>query len=449
MRRVLAEVLETNQSPADPDDVRDLPWRKVRCLVKVLSNVPEQYQLPADVKDSTLTIEREAIFPWEYEPGSKVILSPEESKSIVQREARVPQTGSLKGRVITNRTDINGDGFTERVVENSFIRVVIGPKFGARIWEVWNKRRNENLLSRTEEFYGEFVDLGGHTDHITEQDNQGEFWKSEFTEKEITNDQDGCRITYEFRSEKSKGLTVVKEIVVPVDCPVVRSRITFKYSGAEQPPADGKPDEFELSYWSRWGFWIGGDAADNNAAVVPTGSGMKVVHHERSWHVPRYWDISAPYLLVRNTDSGSSAALLIDHDQLKYSKVYRGHKIITHETQANTVKIPKGGEHSFTQVLVVADSVSTDQKKLAITALGPEQDGETPVFVLATAAVSESAVLVCEPSSLPVETSCVEYAGAVKVCQGTAWIKSLSIPETFDTLKMNGSIFTLCSGGEL
>ena len=240
MRRIVAEIVESTDLGQEPDDT-GLPWRNVRCLVKLVSSVPESHHLPEDIKDTTLTVRRRALFDSECKPGAKIVLTPEECEPLVARPADIPELGSLAGRAVTYRTDINADGFAERVMENSFLRVVIGPRFGARIWQIWHKRLNWNPLHATYDFSKEWFEIGGQEDHISEQSGQGEFWNAAFAEKEITCDDKGCRAVYEFKSEKSKGITFTKEIVLPPDAPLVYFHCTLKYAGAEKPPEDGKP----------------------------------------------------------------------------------------------------------------------------------------------------------------------------------------------------------------
>lgn len=54
MRRILAEVLESARLPDAPGDPSGLPWRKVRCLVKLISSVPEHHHTPGCRPTSSL-----------------------------------------------------------------------------------------------------------------------------------------------------------------------------------------------------------------------------------------------------------------------------------------------------------------------------------------------------------------------------------------------------------
>lgn len=448
MRRLLAEVVEADRLP-ESGNQSGPGWQKVRCRVKVLSGIPEYHHLPGDVKDTTCTVTREALFDWEYKPGTKLVLNPEECGRLVARPVNVPEAGPLRGRVITYRTDINSDGFTERVMENSFVKVVIGPRFGARIWEIWHKRRGVNPLYQTYDFGDDFIELGGQQDGFTEQKGLGEFWKSEFAEKEVTTDEKGCRAVYEFKSEDSKGITLTKEILLPVDTPAVFFRCTFRYSGAEKPPEDGKPDEFDLTYWPRVGIAAPEPEAQYLLFLMPTKARMQRARPVHQWWVPRAFGMSAPYSLALSEETGQAVALLMDHEKVNYGMVHNGRDFTTMEPRMKTVKVPKDGEASFSHALVVADASCAREDGLAMVTVGPEEDGRTPVFAMSTLYCPGSAALGSGGDDVRVEMSGFDYPGLPKVCIGTSWDAAGPVREPFGGFALDGCRWQLESGGNL
>lgn len=420
MRRMMAEVLESDWSPSADSDQSGLPWRDVTCRVKVLSGLPESHHLPDDIKDTTLTVRRLALFDHEYKPGSKLIVTPAECESLAGRPADIPEFGSLRGRAASYRTDINGDGFTERVVENSFLRVVIGPRFGARIWEIHHKRTGWNPLAATGDFSKGWIEIGGQEDNIT-WDDQGELWNARFDEKEVVTDDKGWRGVYEFKSEKSPGVRVVKEIRVPVDAPLVYFKFTLKYAGAEKPPEDGSPDEFEMRYWPRISVAVPNEKKPWYLFVVPTKNKLHRLRKESGWRDPRCFGMSAPYILAQDEDSGRCLSLLIDHTVTYEAQVKNGRsEFETIEPKMRIVKVPKGGEQSYGYALVLGDSAEFDAEGLSVNATGPDNAGETPVFALDTRA-SAGQLRSATDEGLPVKMNEVDYPGLPKVFAGTTW----------------------------
>jgi hypothetical protein len=405
-------------APGSADDT-GLPWRDATCHVKLLSSVPESHHLPDDIKDSTCTVQRRALFDSEYKPGTRLILTPEECARLIGRPADIVKTGSLRGRATTYRTDINADGFAERVVENSFLRVVIGPRFGARIWEICHKRAGWDPLHSTYDFSKDWYELGGQEDHISEQDGPGEFWSARFDEKEAATSETGFRGVYEFKSEKSKGITLVKEIAVPVDAPVVHFRCTIKYAGAEKPPEDGKPDEFEMTFWPRVGVAVPEEKKGVYVFVVPTKTRLYRIRKGQGWHTPRCFGMSAPYILAQDEDTGRCLALLLDPAVTHYGEVKDGRsEFQTIEPKMRQVKLPKDGEQSYGYALVVGDAGEATSDGLSITTTGPRDGRETPIFTLDT---RESARPM-RRRGVSVEMTEVEYSGLPRVAHGTAWL---------------------------
>lgn len=423
MRRIIAEILESNWSTPDGKGPTGLPWREVKCLVKLLSSVPESHHLPDDIKDTTLTVRRLALFDYEYEPGKKIIVTPDECESAVGRHADIPEFGSLRGRVATYRTDINSDGFAERVVENSFVRVVIGPRYGARIWEIYHKRAGWNPLHATYNFGSDWYELGGQEDHFSDH-GQGEFWNSRFEEKEMVTDETGFRGVYEFKSANYKGVTVVKEVRVPVDAPLVYFQFTTKYAGAEKAPEDGKLDEFEMRHWQRVGVAVSEEKKGSYVCVVPTKAKLHRLRGGRGWRAPRHFSFTAPYILTQDEDTGHCLAFLLEPAAIHYSEVKDHRKAYeTIEPKMRHVKVPKDGEQSYGFALVVGDAAEAGADGLSLSATGLRDGQEMPVFALNTRGASGAV----EPSALQggcIGMNEIEYPGLPKIAHGTAWLSS-------------------------
>ncbi len=422
MRRILAEVVESRSSKSVADQA-GLPWSEVTCLVKLLSSVPESHHLPDDIKDSTLTIRRRALFDHEYKLGTKVIVDPEECKLAVARPADIPTFGSLRGRVVTYRTDIDSDGFAERVVENSFVRAVIGPRFGARIAEIYHKGCDWSPLHATFDYNNDWYELGGQEDHISEQEGQGEFWNARFEEKEAEIKDNGFRGVYEFKSEKSKGVTIIKEITVPADAPMVSFRCTIKYSGAEKPPEDGKPDEFEMTFWPRVGVAVPEAKKGSYLCLVPTKAKLHRIRRSRGWHTPRFFNLSAPYHLVQDDDTGRCLALLLNPELTHYGEVKPGRsEFETIEPKMRRVKVPKDGEQTYGFALVVGDAAEASIDGLSMHAIGPKSGSDVPIFALDTRGSTASAELSALGKAVAVDMGEVEYSGLPKIAHGTVWV---------------------------
>ncbi len=437
MRRILAEVLEVENQPAESNE-GGLPWRRVRCLVKAGAPIPEKHALPADIDGQTLSIERQALFAGEYPVGSKVVLTPEESHRLVARPANYPDCGKLRGRTLTYKTDINGDGFAERIVENSFLRVVIGPRFGARIWEVWHKRRDSNPLSIGCEPQDKWIDLGGQSDHSNEEAG-ADTWHSEFKELDVTSGENGFSARYEYVTDKPKGLTIVKEIMVPVDAPIVAWRVTFKYAGAEKPPEDGKPDELSWDYKPRVGLSIGSDTERTNEVTLSTHARMVDVQHEPgSWSTP-VMGLAAPYWLARNVETGFAVAGLVDHAETRKVQfdMRPFHYVI--EPVMETLKIAAGTEASRSAAMVFGDAVWAGPKGCLVACAGREEEGESPVCAVAVGPDIELDGMEASRESL---------LGSPEILRGTAWGDTQVLLDNLEA-RSAGESLHLTTGGEL
>jgi hypothetical protein len=346
---------------------------------------------------------------------------------------------------VTYRTDANGDGFPERVMENALVRVVVGPRFGARIWEIWHKRRGINVLHQTHTYDERYLDLGGQEDRMSANEGAGEFYTSEFAEKEVKTDEQGCRAVYEFKSEKTKGLTLVKEIMLPPDAPVVYYRCTFKYAGAEKPPEDGKPEELDVSYWTRMGLATNADTDHEFVIAIPTKSRLRSLRPGMAWWFPPIFNISAPYHLGVDEKRGVATALLFDHTKCHAGRIYHSKFYSTLEPQMELTKVAKDGEYSVAQAIVVGDTYSADKDGLAMVTQGPDEGGETPVFVLSTQCDPGDGKLGSGKDAIKVEFAKSDYPDAPGFCTGTLWTRTK--PARFASLSRNGQTWEL--GGEL
>jgi len=281
-----------------------------RCRVRVTGPAVKGLAIPDGVKGKEGEITRRVVFDWELEPEMKILLSVEESRAFTRADQSEPPADESPepARCATRELDVNEDGFAERVIENAFVRTVVGPHVGARLWELHVRSAGVNLLTPTHALAKDFIDLGGHCDSLGAQSSPGELWKARYAETEHSETDQRVSADYRFASEATKGLTISKRFKMVGDLPAIWQEIRFHYAGKPEDkdkkpePGDEDKDELEVLYKPTTGFQCVGemdshlrvdiplhDRVDShrfyeNQWVYPVGGvplGAVAVHHER------------------------------------------------------------------------------------------------------------------------------------------------------------------------
>jgi len=288
LSRLMAQIIEVTRE----GESTGLDPVVARCRVRITGPAVKGLAIPDGVKGKEGEITRRVLFDWELVPEMKILLSVEESRTFTAAseasstvtpsppaplpggEGRDPGNG-LKPIVSTHEADVNGDGFAERAMENTFVRAVVGPHVGARIWEMHVRSAGVNLLAPTHALTKDFVDLGGHHDGLGAERSPGELWKARFAETERAESDSHVSVDYRFASEATKGLTVSKRVEMIGDLPAIWQEIRFHYAGKpddkdkKTEPDDEDKDELEVLYKPTTGFQYVGEMDSHVRVDIP------------------------------------------------------------------------------------------------------------------------------------------------------------------------------------
>ena len=382
-----------------------------------------------------------------------------------EKAIEVALTVISPGTSILYTLDINRDGFAEKVLENTYLRAVVTPHFGAGLSQFWYKARNLNQFAEVHHHENTegFLDIGGHQDHIENQGWPGELWNAEYTEAETGISQ----VTYRFELQKTKGVTISREIEIPPDTPFVYQRVILSYAGKKDDKAEKKegeeksddkekapkPDEVELVYKPRVRVALGGNATFDQVVKIPTQEKLHTWRVEDSdWGgCEDYFGFQAGFALAHDESTGSTFALFTDPKAVDYfRRCYSGEKIIvrtyTFEPYSRKVKLGIGKQATYGYLYAVGSASACTQEGMAMFSEGETFDGQIPIFLIARHIDDVSqciAQLSWDGGSAEVRMHCVEYRGVGGIWQGKASIPLASRPTLNVTVNLDDTSLVL------
>ncbi len=394
MQRLLVKVLEVERK-GEYWDKQGLQYSQVECLVKVKGAARKIFRLPKGIKGKRARILRQCLLPWEIKPGDSLVLDPQESKEVIR--ALIPPSPSQRveesppEHALLYSQDVNLDGLKEDILENPFLKAVIGPHYGARLWELWTKRKGQNQLCGTGNYGREgWVELGGVEESTSGMEKPDELWNADF-KREGSKRQP--TFNYRFSFEKEEGLEAKKGISIEPDLPIVYQVSQFKYKGKEKDKKKKKGEKISIEYCPKIFFAMGGEANFHNLFFVPTKEGLvRARYHkpawkgrweDEGWGWKEKWSSIAPgFVLLTNERKGDGLAILF-HPR-KVSFVWLGidsrspRLFLSHSPQ----KLRKEAKASYGVLFALADAYDLNQESLLLLSLGEPSSVGLPLAVI-------------------------------------------------------------------
>lgn len=207
------------------------------------------------------------------------------------------------GHVYSYTTDVNGDGFEERIVENEFLRFSLTPHLGARVESIWVKNSPLDFLGRTFEYdKNDYVEYGGCGEHIG--DFPGDLWKAKFKEE-----QSGSSIIL---SHGWKGLQMEKKVELLPSLPVVYHTVKVKWRGK---------GEKDVLYWHRMAMALD-DPTCASVAYIQTEERQERIRYAPPtsfWRERRdYYGLKFGAIIYSNETRKQIFCLTTDQDSLEF-----------------------------------------------------------------------------------------------------------------------------------
>jgi len=394
MQRLLVKVLEVKRE-REYKNRQGLQFSQVECLVKVKDTARKALRLPKGMKGKTTKISRQCLLPWEIKPGDNLVLDPQESRKVIAElipptlPQRIEQPNPRQALLYSQ--DVNHDGFKENILENSFLKAVIAPHYGARLWELWTKGKDQNQLFGSGNYDKDgYVELGGVEESISGMEKPGELWNANYKRG---GSQRQPAFNYHFSCKKEEGLETKKSIGIEPDDPMIYQVSEFKYKGKEKSKKKKREkEEISIEYCPKVFFAMAGEANFHNLFFVPTREKLiKVRYHKPAWRRGwggGFWDwrkkcpgIDPGFILLSNEIKEDSLAVLF-HPK-KVSFVWLGttsrspRLFLSHSPQ----KLKKGTKVSYGVLYILADAFDLNQQSLLLLSLGEGSSSGRPLAI--------------------------------------------------------------------
>ena len=386
MQRLLVNVIRVERKRRYTRE--GLPHSQVECLVKVKGMARRSLRLPKGVKGKRTKILRECLLPWEVKPGDYLVLDPEETKRVIAEQ--IPPT--LSQRVeqpkveepLLYSQDINGDGFKENILENSFFKAVVAPHYGARLWELWTKGVNQ-LYGAGSYDKGGYVELGGVEESLSGIGKPDELWNANYIRGRS---QRQPLFNYHFSLKKREGLKVNKRFSIEPDGPILYQVSQFTYQGKGKKPREST----SINYCAKVFFAMGGETNFHNILLVPTREKLiKARYHKPAWRGKwddgmwdwrhKYHSIDPGFILLTNEVRNESLAILFHPKRVSFAWTginSRSPRVfLSHPLQ----KLKKGAQASYGLLYILADAFDFNQRSLLLLSLGKSSPAGRPLAI--------------------------------------------------------------------
>ncbi len=386
---------------------------------------------------------------WERSDGRaradvNVALEPADHSRVVtveaaqgERRARAVLAHAAAGEALAYEADTNHDGFDERVFENAFLRAVVGPHVGARIWELTPKAAGLNVFAPSGLLHSAHAELGGHTDSLGAGDDPGELWRAGFECAEVSAET-GARVFAEYRytCEDAKGLTVRKRVEMDAQLPAIWQEISFHYAG--KPEADAKKDaddedkdEFELTYAPRTLFRceVDGEARlDSSVRIeIPLHDRVeRTRYYTALWHYP-VSGVKLGAVAIEHESLGVALLALTDPSALASAPMSLGGGRVALAHSCWPRKLEPKRQATYGLLYAVGCSSAVTPNLVALLALGDDHDGRTPLAVIARHREAREGEVLLGETRLPLGMRRIPAVGDVLTAYGV--FETGAIPE--------------------
>jgi hypothetical protein len=391
MQRLLVEVLEVKREKRYKNR-QGLQCSQVDCLVKVKDTARKTLRLPKGIRGKRTKVTRQCLLPWEIKPGDNLVLDPQESRRVIAEliPPSFPQgiEQPYLEQALLYSQDVNYDGLKENILENSFLKAIIAPHYGARLWELWAKGKNQNQLFGSGSYDKDgWVELGGVEESISGMEKPDELWNANYKRG---GSQRQPAFNYHFSCKKEEGLETKKSFSIEPNAPILYQVSEFKYRGKDKKPKE--KEEISIEYCPKVFFAMGGEANFHNLFFVPTRETLiKARYHKPAWTrrwEGGFWDwrrkcpgIDPGFILLSNEIKGDSLAVLFHPKMVSFAWVGTNSRsprlFLSHCPQ----KLKKGAKVSYGIIYILADAFDLNQSSLLLLSLGKGSSSSCPLAI--------------------------------------------------------------------
>lgn len=457
MQRLLVNVLKVKRKRQYKNE-EGLHYSQVECLVKVKGMARKSLRLPKKVKGKKTEVLRECLLPWEVKPGDYLVLDPEETKRVIAEQ--IPPTPSQRveqpnvPQPLLYSQDTNGDGFKENILENSFLKAVVAPHYGARLWELWTKGVN-HLFGRGNYDKNGYVELGGVEESVSGMGKPDELWNANYIRGRSERQP---LFNYHFSFKEKEGLEANKKVGIEPGAPIISQVFQFTYKGKGKKPKENT----SINFCAKVFFAMGGEANFHNLFFIPTKEKLiKVRYHPPAWSGrwdEGMWDwrqmhhgIKPGFILLTNEVKKDTLAILFHPKKISFAWTGTNSRspriFLSHSLQ----KLRKGGKASYGLLYIPADAFDLNQRSLLLLSLGESSSAGRPMAITfrSRRKYKECAVdlkIDGEERKLPLERKVFPEVGEI-------FFQSLTLPKDFSSVsvylsKARESLRCQLKGGE-
>ncbi len=497
MQRVLARVIDLKRM-SEEGAGSDFSVQKVLLKVKIEDKAAKGFKLPPRTKGRIHWVVRESVRPWTIAKGDRVVLDPEEVRSLLSPlRLEPPIAVSEKGKVTLLlsfdnplgksglRWRVQAEGLGEEK-EGSFDRANTA-KLNLRIQGIGegaypvvaecggfqaeavvpiitSGSTLSYLLDVNSDGFDEVVlengyvravimpHLGGRLASLyykaTGTDKFSswlEYGKNEYTEfggsqEVLGREPPGDLWDAEFKMAELGSASVLlthkwKGLEVEKRVELLPSMpVVHQRVSFSSKGGGGK----EVAYSHRMGFAVG-ERPWMNTLLIPTKEKVERTryHPPYGWHRdPPHYGLKFGGLLFCSEDKRESLLCLTEPDTVECAQVSFTRKGLICSMKRKPIKLKKGDSISFSSLYVLGGDHSIDEGSLAIVSRGQERRGRVPIFVC----LRSSEV----PMRVPAELSLEERGRRIKLAEvglegvGELWVGSRSHPAS---AKVSAEIF--------
>jgi hypothetical protein len=341
------------------------------------------YRMPKSITGKTYTIRRTFLKNWSIQKGEYVVLNPEETRECIKALGKSISTRKYKDFTIA---DADGDGLSEIIYENPFLKAVIAPHYGARLKELWNKGTGKN------EMYGGgffkdrgYIEMGGIEETLAKQGAPDEIWNAYFKRKHIKK-----RNIVRFKYKLKNSIEMEKRFSFYKRFPGLLETISFSPIDIKKTKGKKKRVTKNIKLTQRVFFAMGGVPDYRNKIYIPAERELKSYRfnkplYKSGWGNHNWWDWlnlhyspDPPLIILKRENTRDVVILFLDKHILDFTWLgnrkrtprlqitYKNEKIKNKSSRKYNLLVTIANKFSFTRsgILLVSKEVQQNERRI-------------------------------------------------------------------------------------
>lgn len=377
MIRLLTEVIGRKRIKEN-NKIQNFDCETLSLKVRIKGPARKTYKIPKGIRRKIFTIKRTCLKDWSIEKGALIVLNPEETRRCIEVLGKGVQDRKWKDFV---KQDIDGDGYYEIAFDNPFLKAVISPHYGARLWQLWNKGTDKNELHGGCFFKDKgYIELGGIEESISKDGKPDELWNGIFKSEQ-------CKgkniLSFLYKMKKEKGVVLRKRFLFYREFPGLLETLNFTFKPEKRRGNKKKKKKKRSIKLTQRIFFAMGSIPDyKNLFYIPTKEGLNCVRfnkplYKRGWEDYPWWEwlhlhfSPDPNFIVLKREKADEVLLIFfNRDEIEY--IWTGDKKRTPRLQLSyrEEKIePKKGKE-YKTLIATANKFSFAKKEILFVSKG-------------------------------------------------------------------------------